>query len=137
MTQTAIEYIARAMKLSDSYYEQLQKWYKEETDISIIPEAVLEGYLGLLGTLYITFAFEMERLDKWYAEEFDREKFAPENSGDKPLSDKATDQRLALRDDGIRRKQLERRLAAIKFVKESLSRALEARRMNKDYSRRN
>jgi len=130
------EYISKAFVLADSYYAQMTNWYKNEQDVSIVPESTLEAYLGLLGTLYLTYAYEMESLDKWYAEAFDKEKFEPESRGEKPLSDKSTEQRLSLSPEGRRRMALERRLHAIKFCKESLARAVDARKMGREYAKR-
>lgn len=149
----AKQYLEKAFRLSDKYHGQLMDWYKDEVDLSIVPESVVEGYLGMMGSLYITFSYEMEQLDKWYAQAFDLTKFQEldkmerlneENPSliktdyrNKPLSDKATDQKLLLTNNGIRRNTLDRRLKSLKFAKEAIGRSLEARRQGKDYARRN
>lgn len=117
------EFLEKTMSLADSYHEQLRQWYEKEKDISLVPDPVVEGFLGLTGSLYLTFSYEMESLDKWYNKEFDRIKF----SEDKPLSDKATDAKVKITETGERIVTLERRLKALKMMKETLSRAIQAR----------
>lgn len=116
-------FLQKIVAVSDAYHEQLESWYTKEQDISLVPDPVVEGMIGLCSSLYMTFSYEMEGLDKWYAKSFNETKF----STDPPLSDKATDQMLRNTDNGGRMITLERRLKALKFMKESLSRSVQAR----------
>lgn len=117
------EYLERVLALSDRYFEQLVAWYRDEKEVMMVPDGTLEAYLGMIATLYQTYNYEMEQLDIWYAEEFDRIKFQEE----KPLSDKSVDVKIKLTDKGKRIIILERRLKTLKFTKEALSKALQAR----------
>ena len=118
-----ISYLKKLQETCDLYYTSLMKWYEQEQDIAVLPDPVIESFLGLVGGLYLTFSYEMEGLEKWYAKEFDRIKFLEA----KPLSDKAADQKIKILPEGQRIITLERRLKALKFAKEAISRSVQSR----------
>lgn len=118
-----LDYIKKLQETCDLYYTALMKWYEQEQDIAVLPDPVIESFLGLIGGLYLTFSYEMEGIEKWYAMEFDRIKFLEA----KPLSDKAVDQKIKIMEQGQRMITLERRLKALKFAKEAISRSVQSR----------
>lgn len=122
------DYLQRINKMNEGYFEQLLAWYTKEQDMSLVPDNVISAFLGLIGGLYLTYAYEMEGIEKWYAVEFNRIKF----EGEEKLSDKATDQKIKITEQGQRMIAIERRLKSLKFAKEAISKsvsaAMEARR---------
>lgn len=120
---TGLDYIKNLITQSDLHYKRLMTWYEQEKEMSLIPESIIESFSGLLGALYLSFSYEMESLEKWYAVEFDKIKFGSQP----PLSDKATDQKLKILENGQRIITLERRLKAIKLAKSSISDIIRSR----------